>query len=292
MEGGHKKMQAYRGKTIEEVIQLLAKYKGKIIAGGTDLIIDLRNGKLTSDTLIDISSIEELRRVEEYDETINIGAATTFTQIIENPLFQENLYGLKRACNTVGSPQIRNKGTIGGNIANGSPAADSIPPLLCLDSIIVLESIKGKREIGLEDYYKDNISIKEDELIISVQFKKPDKGQILSFAKLGLRKALAISRLSIATLLELDENNKVKTIKIASGSLGRYPMREPIVEEFLLGRELTVDVTDKAVKVLQQVMGERLGGRSTLPYKRIAVERIFKEALGDGLKRLKGVEIW
>ena len=287
-------MKVYKGKSIEEVIGLLGKYKdkGKVIAGGTDLIIDLRNGKFTPNSLIDISSIEELRRVEEWEESIKIGAATTFTQIIEDSLFDENLYGLKKACITVGSPQIRNKGTIGGNIANGSSAADSIPPLLCLDSTIVLESVRGKREISLENYYKDNLSIMKDEILTFIQFKKPYKDQVLSFAKLGLRKALAISRLSIATLLELDENGKVKTIKIATGSLGRFPMREPIVEEFLLGKELTVDVTDKAVEVLQQVMDERLGGRSTLPYKRIAVERIFKEALGHGVKRLKGVEPW
>jgi len=287
-------MPVYRGNTIEEVIGLLDKHKdnGKVIAGGTDLIISMRNGEFKKDTLIDISNIEELMKVEDYGKSIRIGSATTFTQVIENPLFNENLFGLAKACGTVGSPQIRNKGTIGGNIANGSPAADSIPPLLCLDSTIILESIRGKREISLEEYYRDHLSLEEDELITFIQFKKPRKGQVLSFSKLGLRKALAISRLSIATLLELDENNRVKTIKIASGSLGRYPMREPKVEEFLLGKTLTADVVDEGVEVLQQVMDERLGGRSTLPYKRIAVERIFKEALEDGIGRLKGVESW
>lgn len=287
-------MLVYKGRSIEEVLRLLGEYKdrGKIIAGGTDLIIDLRNGKLKTDVLIDISSIDELGKVEDKRQFINIGAAVTFTQIIENPLFNGNLYGLKKACNTVGSPQIRNKGTIGGNIANNSPAADSIPPLLCLDSTIILEGIRGKRKISLEDYYKNNSSIGDDEILTTIQFKKPSNNQRLSFAKLGLRKALAISRISIATLLELDENRKVKTIKIASGSLGRYPMREPKMEKFLLGKILEEDIVDEAVVVLQQVMDERLGSRPTLPYKRVAVERVFKEAIGDGIIGLRGVEPW
>ena len=89
----------------------------------------------------------------------------------------------------VGSPQIRNKGTIGGNIANGSPAADSVPPLMALDSIVTLKSIDGIREISLEDYYLN--PIKEKELLINIRFKRPKDNQILTFAKLGLRKALS-----------------------------------------------------------------------------------------------------
>ncbi|GMG95409.1 FAD binding domain-containing protein [Tepidimicrobium xylanilyticum] len=287
-------MYAHKGKSLDEVIRLLDQYKekGKLIAGGTDLIIAMRESKVNVDALIDISSIDELKGVEDIGEYIRIGAATTFTQILEDPLFEDNLYGLKKASREVGSPQIRNKGTIGGNIANGSPAADSVPPLLCLDSILILRSIRGEREIKLKDYYEGNLKIADDELIIAIQFQKPKSCQVLSFSKLGLRKALAISRLSIATLLELDEDNMVKTIRIASGSLGRYPLREHKVEEFLIGKELNDEVIDEAILVLKEAMDERLKGRPTLPYKRRAVERIFKDAIGQGIARLKGAETW
>jgi CO/xanthine dehydrogenase FAD-binding subunit len=285
--------KVYKGQSIEEVIRLLGKYgkDAKLIAGGTDIVIDLRNKKMSPKVLIDISSIDELRKVKNEKEFIEIGAAVTFTQIVENPLFQDNLYGLNKACRLVGSPQIRNKGTIGGNIANGSPAADSIPTLICLNSSLIVESIRGRRVFSLEDYYKDkeNFGIKEDELLVGIGFKKPTKNQILSFAKLGLRKALAISRISIGTFLELDEKGNIKTIEIASGSLGKYPMRESKVEEYLLGKPLNTRVIDEGIKVLQGAMDERLAGRSTLPYKRIAVERLLKEALEDGLKYLNGV---
>ena len=285
--------KVYKGRNIGEVVELLARHKedGKIIAGGTDIIIELRNDKIASKVLIDIFSIEELHSIKDEGDFMEIGASVTFTEIVESPLFQDNLYGLSKACRLVGSPQIRNRGTIGGNIANGSPAADSIPPLICLNSILVLESIRGRREVSLEDYYKDrkNYGIKKDELLISIRFKKPTKNQVLSFSKLGLRKSLAISRISMATLLELDKSGIVETIRVSSGSLGKYPMREPEVEAYLLGKPLHDEIMNEAVRALQQDMDERLRGRSTLPYKRIAVESILKEALEDGIKFSNGV---
>lgn len=281
-------MEVYKGTTVKEIVGLLGKYgeDGKIISGGTDLLIDLRNERISPKALIDISTMKELKTIKSEGESIEIGGGVSFTQIVEDPLFEDNLYGLKKACRMVGSPQIRNKGTLGGNIAHGSPAADSIPPAICLDSTIILKSTKGKREINLEDFYKDkeNLGIRDDELLLAIRFKKPRENEILSFAKLGLRKALSISRISIATLLELDENKKVKNVKVSSGSIGRYPMRELEVEKFLLGKLLTENIMNEAVKVLQNVMDERLKGRSSLPYKRVAVERVLKEALLEGVK--------
>ena len=286
--------EVYKGKSIDEVVELLGKYDkdAKIIAGGTDIVIDLRNNRIDPKVLIDISSIEELKTIKDEGEYIEIGAGVSFTQIVENPLFERNLYGLNKACHMVGSPQIRNKGTLGGNIANGSPAADSIPPLICLNSTLILKSVRGIREVSLEDYYKDeNAKIRPDELLVSIGFKKPKGNQVLSFAKLGLRKALAISRLSIATLLELDEEGRVKTIEVASGSLGKYPMRESELEQFLTGEKLDEETIDKGILVLQKAMEKRLAGRSTFPYKRQAVDSMLKEALKEAMEYLNEVRL-
>lgn len=271
----------YKGNSISEVVEILGKYKdeAKLIAGGTDIVIDIRNEKIKPQILVDISGIEELKKIEAKGDYIEIGGATTFTQIVESEFFQRSLYGFNKACRMVGSPQIRNKGTIGGNIANGSAAADSVPPLICLDATIVLESVNNTREIKLEDYYKNNIKVGANELLTKIYFKKLNEKQVLGFSKLGLRKALAISRLTISTLLELDEDNKVSDIKVASGALARYPMREIEVEEFLLGKVLDEENIEKAIIVLQESMDNRLGGRPTLPYKRVAVERMLREAL-------------
>lgn len=277
--------KVYNGNSIEQVLELLQEFKSeaKVIAGGTDIIIALRNSKISPKVLIDIAKIEELRKIQTIDNKILIGAAVTYTQIVENELFKENLYGLYKACKMVGSPQIRNKGTIGGNIANASPAADSIPPLIALGAILKIANIKGIREVLLEDYFSDKnvYGIKDDELLISVEFEKPKDNQILSFGKLGLRKALAISRITVSTFIGLDHEFNIENIRIASGSIGKYPMREPDVEKALLGQKFNHDIIDLAVKSLQDSMDTRLKGRSTLPYKRRAVVSILEEALED-----------
>lgn len=167
--------QVYNGSSIEEVIELLHEYgnEAKIIGGGTDIVIALKNEKISPKVLIDISKIEELKKIYQNGEYITIGGGVTFTQIVESNLFQGNMHGLYKACKMVGSPQIRNKGTIGGNIANGSAAADSVPPLIALGAIVTLESKEGKREIPLEDYYY--APIKENELLTQVKFKRLEK---------------------------------------------------------------------------------------------------------------------
>lgn len=279
--------QVINGCSVEEVIELLAKYnkEAKLIAGGTDIIIALKNSKITPKVLIDISKIEDLRTIQIINNKIVIGAAVTYTQIIENDLFKKNLYGFYKSCRLVGSPQIRNKGTIGGNIANASPAADSIPPLIALGATIKIGSSRGVREVLLEEYFSDrkNLGIKDDELLISIEFEKPLENQILSFGKLGLRKALAISRITVSTLIGIDDKLNISSIRVASGSIGKYPMREVSVEKALLGLSFNSSVIELAVKSLQDSMDERLAGRSTLPYKRRAVVSILEEALNDSI---------
>ena len=271
--------QVYNGNSVDEVVELLEKYgkEAKIIAGGTDIVIALKNEKISPKVLIDITKIKELKKIEDDGEYITIGGGVTFTQIVEEPLFQGNLHGLFKACRMVGSPQIRNKGTVGGNIANGSAAADSVPPLIALGSIITLVSSDGVREISLEDYY--NGQIRENELLTQIRFKKPKENQILSFSKLGLRKALAISRLTLSSFLEFDDNDIIQFARIASGALGKYPMREVEVEEYLIGKKIDEKTIERAVETLQKSMDERLKGRSTLPYKRTAISSILREVL-------------
>jgi carbon-monoxide dehydrogenase medium subunit/xanthine dehydrogenase FAD-binding subunit len=281
--------RVHNGENLEEVIKLLDKYSNdaKIIAGGTDIVISLRNGKIQPKILIDITKINELKTIKDEGDYITIGGGVTFTQIVESDLFKGNLHGLEKACSMVGSPQIRNKGTIGGNIANGSSAADSIPPLICLDAIITLESLGNTREILLKDYYDDQI--KEKELLTKIRFRKPRENQIVTFSKLGLRKALAISRLTISAFIDFDDYGFIKDAKIASGALGKYPMREIEVEEYLIGKEVNEKTIEGSIDTLKSSMDIRLKGRSTLSYKRTAIYTILRETLEAALEFKNGV---
>lgn len=271
-----------QARSVEEAVELLSQYESsKIIAGGTDIIIQIYEKRIHPKALIDISKVDELKKIEEKDDYIEIGAGVTYTDIMESSLFEGNLKGFKKACSLVGSPQIRNRGTIGGNIVNASPAADSIPPLIALESTLILVSKRGKREVKIQDYFSHGktFGIREDELLTAIRFRKPK--EVLTFAKLGLRKALAISRISISALVDLDEDNRVIFVRIASGSIGKLPMREYEVEEFLHGKVFEENVVDESVKVLQESMDKRLAGRPTLPYKRRAIEAVLKEALSE-----------
>lgn len=241
--------------------------------------------------LIDISKIEELKKIEEVDGNIVIGAAVNFSQLMEHIKENDNLKGLFDAARSVGSPQIRNKGTLGGNIGHNSPAADSIPPLIALGAKLKLISKKETREVLLEDYSskKNGAGLREGELIVSIEFPELKDNEFLTFSKLGLRKALAISRITTSAVIELDENRNIINCTICSGSIGRYPMREKDVEQYLIGKILNEEVIEEAVEVLKETMDIRLEGRSSLPYKRIAVESILKETLYNRLKLLSEV---
>lgn len=285
--------QFFNAKSIEEVVNLLDKYKedAKIIAGGTDLVIALNNKKISPKVLIDISKLEELRKIEVEDGNIVIGAAVNFSQLMEYTKEDNNLKGLYDAARSVGSPQIRNKGTLGGNIGHSSPAADSIPPLIALGAKIKLMSKTETRVVLLEDYSakKNDAGLRVDELIVSIEFPKLKDKEFLTFSKLGLRKALAISRITTSAVLELDEDKRIINCVMCSGSIGRYPIRENDVENYLIGKVLDENNIEQAVEVLKNSMDERLEGRSSLPYKRIAVESILKETLYSRLKLLSEV---
>ena len=276
---------AYNGSSIEQVLELLEKHKGKakIIAGGTDIIIHLREEKISPEILIDISKIEKLKKIECEGNRIKIGSAVRYTQIVEDKLFRDNLYGLYKSCKMVGSPQIRNKGTIGGNVANASPAADSIPPLIALGSELKIASTRGERSVNVEDYFSNNAvyGLKENELLIGIEFDKIKENEILSFSKLGLRKALAISRITLSMLIGLDNEQRIENIRVASGSIGKYPMREIDVEKALLGRKINDDTSKLAIMALHKSMDQRLKGRSTYPYKRRAVISLMEEVIED-----------
>lgn len=283
--------KVYNAESIEDVLDILDQYKekSKIIAGGTDIVVALRNNKINPSVLINTDKIKEISRIEECEDSISIGAGVTFTKIVESPLFKDNLYGLQKACRMVGSPQIRNKGTIGGNIANGSTAADSVPPLMALNGVVTILSKEGKREIALKDYFSN--PIKENELLLKVDFKKLNKNEVLSFAKLGLRKALAISRVSLATCISYNEDLTIEKASVSSGALGKNAMKEFEVEEFLVGKKLTDEVISEAVDVLRKTLDKRLEGRSSLEFKRESIESILGEALNHSRNFINGVTL-
>ena len=280
-----------RPSTLGEALEVLDEQgsEGQLIAGGTDLVIEMKHPGYTKKTLIDISHLEELRFIDIGEQEIIIGAGTRFSDIVNHQELKGICKGLWQACKSVGSPQIRNAGTIGGNICNGSPAADSVPPLLALDARLIIKNATMTRTVALKDFYidKGKVAIGADELLYGIQFKKPQKGEYISFEKLGLRKALAIARLSCSVFVSLDEGNRIKEARVATGAMGRYPQREEGIEKLFLGETLDEVLIEMSSQEMTQVAKLRLGGRSSAAFKCEAIQGLFGKALKQVAKEAK-----
>jgi CO/xanthine dehydrogenase FAD-binding subunit len=274
-------------KTIQEACDLLWKAEGKakIIAGGTDLVIGLRNGDQSPRVIIDVMKIEELRKIEEKNGTVSIGAAVTHSEIASSSLVKKYGKVLSDAASEIGSPQIRNLGTIGGNIVNASPAADTIPTLMVLNAIGRVASKEGERQAPLYQLFKGpyETNLKPYELLVQVIFPKLPSDVRSSFVRLARRNAMAIARMSVAIILQIDKN-RIEDIRIAVGSVTPTPQRMSEAEAFLKGKSPDEEVLQKASLKVSEMMINRSGIRPTTSYKRPVVEVLFMRAMRKALE--------
>jgi len=274
-------------KTLQEACQLLweACGKAKVIAGGTDLVIDLRNGDQNPQLLMDITNLKELRGIEESDGTLSIGAAVSHSEIASSPLVRQYGDVLSDAASEIGSPQIRNLGTIGGNIVNASPAADTLPPLLVLDATGKVASQEGEREVPVAQLIKGpyETTLQPHEILVRITFKKVPKNMKGCFVRLARREAMAIARMSMALLIQMQEG-QVKDIRIAPGAVLPMPQRLEEVEEFLKGRFPDVELLRVASRKVSETMIRRSGIRPSTSYKAPVVEALFVRAMRMALE--------
>lgn len=278
--------EVYKVKTLDETLKLLdAKSGPMIIAGGTDIIVQMRNKRVEKKTLIDISDVEELKKISEDKGIIRIGACTTFNQIIHNEILNSNLYGLKKAAMSVGSPQIRSRGTIGGNICNNSPSADCIVPLLALDAAVIIQTKLYEKKVNLKDLLldKNEVDIKENEILTYIEFKKPTKNQIVTFSKLGFRKSLAIAKVSAGVFLDI-KDNKFSMVRISLGALSNIARRAYNVENYLIGKEVKDEYINNAIDMMENNVKKELRGRESAEFKSHAVKGVVENAISECIK--------
>lgn len=276
-------------RTLREACDLLWDYgdQARLIAGGTDLVIALRKGDLRPFCLIDVTGIPDLRRIEEKDGTLSVGAAVTHSEIVSSPLVRRYGEVLSEAASKIGSPQIRNTGTIGGNIVNASPAADTVPPLMVLDAIAHLVSKEGEREVPLHVLFRGpyETHLKPHEILVNVSFKKLSSDMRTCFIRLARREAMAIARMSVAVLLQRDEGKRqIKEVRISLGSVTPTPQRITDAEAILRGETPDEERLKRASKKISEVMIRHSGVRPTTSYKAPVIEilfmRAFRQALG------------
>ena len=242
-------------KTISEALEYLSdKGNGcKILAGGTDVIPALRREDVRPSYVMNILEIEQVRGVSEEKDSIRIGPATTFTEIIHSEILRRHLPLLVEAASQVGAPPIRNRGTIGGNIGNASPAADVLPAVIALDGELELQSkSRGLRILhagkAVEAAYKTCFGA--DELVTGILVKKLPAGTRCAFYKLGRRNAMARSYLSLSVVLSAGKNGTVSDVRIVPGALEAVARRVKAAEKVLLGEKAQASLMDKAAETL------------------------------------------
>jgi xanthine dehydrogenase iron-sulfur cluster and FAD-binding subunit A len=270
--------------SIDEAIGILADEgpQARIIAGATDLMLEMERGvRKGIKTLIDVTRIDGLDQIR-LDETnvIHLGPLVTHGQCAASKLIIEQAFPLARACWEVGAPQIRNRGTIAGNLITASPANDTIPPLMVLDAKVVLKSVRGLREVPLVDFYKGvRVNVMQaDEMMVDINFGALKPNQRGTFYKLGLRKAQAISLVDCAILLTFN-GDRIEHAVITLGAVAPIIVHAKEAEEFLRGQKLDQDSIAKASELAKHAAKPIDDIRSSHEYRhemiRVCVKRVL-----------------
>jgi carbon-monoxide dehydrogenase medium subunit len=257
----------------DEVIRTLAekKEKARIVAGATDLILEIERGVRTGiDTLLDVTRIPGLDQIIlDEDEVIHLGPMVTHNQCAASKLIQERAYPLARAAWEVGAPQIRNRGTIAGNLITASPANDTITPLMALGASVTLLSIRGERTVPLKDFYTGvrKTVMQADEMLADISFPAMTKTQRGTFIKLALRRAQAISVVNVAIILDLKAES-VKSAAITLGAVTPTIIHAHEAETYLAGKKLTDKNIAEAARLAMEASRPIDDVRASAAYRR------------------------
>lgn len=281
------KFELLTAKNIPELLGILKKAteNSKLLAGGTDLIVKLNEGKLNPDLIIDISGVSEMKYITEDDENLLIGSLTTFTELEENHLVKKYTNCLAEAAADVGSRQIRNRGTIGGNIGNSSPAGDSLPVLIALEAKVVLIDSGGSIiELPIENILvgPNKTSLNPNQAIIGVKIPKKDESWISTYSRIGSRTAVTIAKMSIA--INVSYNNETKVIEesiIGLGAVGKTAFRATRIEKFIANKKVNRELVGQFAEEMSIEIENAIPGRYSLPYKREAIKSVAYQAFGN-----------
>jgi len=273
---------------LDEALRLLSRKEDvRVLAGGTDLVVDMKIGRYRPKTVIDISGIKDLRYIVDEGDKIRIGALTRMQDIVESPVIREKLPVLAEAVSMLGSWQIRNMATVGGNLCNASPAADSAPPLLVHEARIKLTSIEGTREIPITEFFvgpRKTVMYKTELLQEIIVPYDADFAKSYSYVKVGRRNSFTLSVVAIATVLKI-RDGVFEDVRIALNAVAPTPVRARSVESFLKGREVGSEVIEKASELVLKDILPISDVRASAEYRKHISKVLVKDTLLKALER-------
>lgn len=241
-----------KAESLEEVLRLLKQYgrRATLIAGGTDVMVQIRNTKKAPDVLISIRGLKELAYIRK-NKGYHIGALTSHRMLEQSDLVRRELSALNDAASWIGSVQIRNVATIGGNICNAAPSADTAGPLLVLDATVVLEGPEGRRTVPMTEFFTGTYRTarKKDEVLIEVHIPEEIKSFGSAYWKHSRRKAMELPLLGVSVALKLSKHKQIADARIALTVAAPTPVRAYKAEEFLKGKPFNDDVLKEAGRI-------------------------------------------
>ena len=261
----------------------------KIIAGGTDLLPGLRQGATNPKLLIDLRFVS-LNQIKLDNNGICLGASVTHSQLLKSATVKAQFPALATACSEIGSPPIRNRGTLGGNLVQASPAADTAPPLLAYDAQVVLVRLGSKRTVPLIDFFTGpgKTVKREDEILTEIWLPFMPRRTASEFMKLGKRKAMAIAVASVTVRLTQHSNGHISEARIALGSVAPMPLRARAAEAMIEGNTITRSLITEAAQKSREQASPISDIRASADYRQRMVEVLTRRGLTSAWRKLEG----
>jgi CO/xanthine dehydrogenase FAD-binding subunit len=267
---------------VQEVCKALqSKDNARVIAGGTDLLVNLKKKVFTADVLVSLDKIGELKEISYSGEKgMTIGSMARIIDVIDSPIVQKHYPALSIAAGKLGSWQIRNRATIGGNVCSARPAGDTIGPLIAYGAIGRIAGPNGVREEAIETLYlgPGKTTLAKGEILVSIKLKTPEKNTGVSYTKYGIRQAMEIALVSVTTLVTMDKNI-CRTGRIVLGAVAPTYIRCAKTEKFITGKTITTEIAEQAGQIASESCSPITDIRASADYRRQLVRVLVKRNL-------------
>ena len=283
--------ELYEAESPAHAVRLLAEHpEARIIAGGSDVLVQIREGKLTGCTLISIQKIDELRGVSvDSNGAIRIGSLTSFSRITADTIIQKHIPVLAEAVQTIGGPQLRNIATIGGNVCNGVTSADSASTLLAFDAVMEYLGPNGKRLVSIKEHYigAGKTALAHNEILLAILIPAESyKNCFGHYIKYAMRNALDIATLGCSANVRLSNDKKtIERLRLAYGVAGPVPMRATGAEQAAAGKSANAETVATAAKAAISDINPRTSWRASREFRIHLAEELAKRAITESLKR-------
>jgi carbon-monoxide dehydrogenase medium subunit len=276
----------------QHAVALLAEHAGaaKLLAGGTDLVVELKAGVHSPQVVIDLTRARDMKGIAVTDAGLVIGALATHSDIMRSHAVREHCPALADAAHTVGAVQTRNLGTLGGNLVSGVPSMDGGPTLVALDARAVIAGPAGRRELPLAEFWPGprRTALAPGELLVAVVVPRASLGRPAAFVKFGLRKGQALALVNAAASFVVDAAGAFAEPRIALGAVAPTVIRAPLAEAHLAGRKVTVEAMAEAGRIAAGEARPISDFRATADYRGELVAVLTRRALEDAWARVRG----